>query len=64
MWYFNESRIQESILEMHLVEKDQIEEVNDEELGVKNEEIIEEKNINFEAQDPFMEVNLGIEEKP
>ena len=49
MWYFNESRIQESILEMHLVEKDQIGEVNDEELGVKNEEIIEEKKLNFEA---------------
>ena len=30
-WYFIESRIQEGIMETQLVEKDQVEEVNDEE---------------------------------
>ena len=31
---------------------------------MKNEEIMEEKKPKFKAQDPFVEVNIGTEEKP
>ena len=63
-WYFIEFIIQESIMEIQLVKKDQAKEVNDEDQGIANEEVMTKKRLNFEAQDPLMEVNLRTEEEP
>ena len=62
VWYFAESRIQEGIMETQLTEKDQVEEMNDEEQGIANKEVMEEKRPNFEAQDPLVEANMGTKE--
>ena len=62
--YFTESRIQEGILKTQLAEKDPVEEENEERHNVQNEAAIAERKPNFEAQDPLVEVNLGINEEP
>ena len=62
-WYFIEFIIQESIMEIQLVKKDQAKEVNDEDQGIANEEVMTKKRVNFEAQDLLMEVNLRTKEE-
>ena len=50
-------------METQLAKKDQVWELNDDEQGMRNEEITEEKKLKFEVQDLLVEVNLGIEEE-
>ena len=50
--------------ETQVTEKDQVGEENEEEQSAMIEEVMEEKESNFEAKDPLVEVNLGTEEEP
>ena len=50
--------------ETQVTEKGQVGEENEEEQSAMIEEVMEEKESNFEAKDPLVEVNLGTEEEP
>ena len=62
--YFTESRIQEDIIKNQLAEKDLTEEENEEGQNGQKQVVTVETRLNFEAKDPLVEVNLGIDEEP